>query len=86
MKNWTDQPDCINDAIVLYSAHVGDGYMGEIRRTIENQYFITFGNLFSSQTFACRNIDVVFAMLRLAQKRGEGKTVRSLPEGADLIE
>ena len=82
---WTDQPKVLEQANILFSAHIG----GEDRRLVEvrnngETFYVTQGNLFGSQTLKCDDIFAAFRAMQLIAN--PPKKPVPAPEGCTLME
>jgi hypothetical protein len=80
-KTWTDQPDVVADLVVLGTVHVHDRHV-EIRRVHgSSETYLTFGNLFGSQTIYCPTEGVALEVMCAADRKDY-----TLKNGARLVE
>ena len=77
MLSWSDQPKFLENAPVLAYLHVTAG-VAEVR-VLNKIYYVTVGNLFSSQTLHCADADTAFRVLDMLDSKRKSK---ALPAGA----
>lgn len=81
---WTDQPEVLDGAEVICTGSAkGDGHF-EVRKTDDNEWYITLGNLFHSETVKCDNAEVVLRTIGAVYER-RGSAPVNLPPGAALV-
>ena len=81
---WTDQPEVILRAEQIFkSYHNGRSVVGyRVRNTNGDEWYITTGNLFGSQTISCNSIESYLVALDLAVN---AKKDAKLPDGCSII-
>ena len=83
-KRWSDQPDEVLQGQVVLNTLYKDRAV-EVRSCPDGTYYVTTGNLFGSQTVACRTVEQLLAVLQLASDAKGGKPV-SVPSGVRLLD
>ena len=90
-RTWTDQPAVCEQAAVLWSLHVPDVGIVEIRgmpapedpKLHNREYLVSVGNLFGQQTVRCYGEDKLFELLRATSLKGKNGV--TLPTGCELL-
>jgi len=88
-KNWTDQPDEVENAKVLcrfYSKSASALF--EVRKghvDDASPYYLTTGNLFGSQTVKAFNPDDIFHLIGVVIDREDSEKIVALPLGMELV-
>jgi hypothetical protein len=80
-KSWTDQPDACEHAEVLCTFSItrkGDMHQVEVRHN-NGDFYLTFGNLFGSQTIRAQDGMAAFRVIRVAGISNK------LPDGCVLM-
>ena len=75
IRQWTDQPSVIEGATIFYG-RVGERLVQVIQSdVVKDQFFVTTGNLFGSQTITVQKANNVLRILELIANSVENKQI-----------
>ena len=82
-KTWNDQPDEVEGLKVVATFHA-NVKLSEVRQATRDVWYVTLGNLLSSNTVKCYSPAVAFEVVSAISKSVSVPVV--LPLGAELVD